>query len=151
MMRHRTPVRPNFRHQQEGHEKGERRANLYGGGVNTDFPPRFGFIRTGTRITSIKLLVVKSGQHGHFEVEKGGYLGCVYKNTVVSAVAHEVGVADMVFDETSTQDNHARLFSIDCPVVDGPDILGRVKRGVYGHPKSSQVPWTMSTTRPSFW
>jgi len=80
-------------------------------GVNLDvtrpvsnLAPRDGFVGTSARVAAIKLV---SG---------------VDKDRKVGTVAHQVGVADVVFDQTSSEDDHSTLLGLDGETVELSDV-----------------------------
>mmetsp|Transcript_9402 Transcript_9402/g.24335 ORF Transcript_9402/g.24335 Transcript_9402/m.24335 type:complete len:310 (+) Transcript_9402:40-969(+) len=84
-----------------------------------DLAPRHSLIGLCTRIGTVKLLAR------------------VHKDGIVSAIAHQIRIANMVFDEPTTENDHARASRVHCRVVyradvrrnveDQPGVLERLK------------------------
>lgn len=88
--------------------KGSFSVDLHGMSINADLSPGNGLLRSSTSVTSIELL---SSIDVHGEV---------------GAVAHEVGIADMVLHHSSSDDNLTGLGSVLGNAVDGDDVLDQI-------------------------
>ena len=73
-----------------------------------NFAPTDGFIRPGPAIAAIVLT------------------GRVEEDTEVCSVPHQVCIADVMFDETTTNDYHACVDTVHCQLVDDTEITKNI-------------------------
>jgi hypothetical protein len=80
------------------------RVDLDRRGINSDFAPRFGFVRTSSAVTAVEFL---SGRD---------------VNTEVTPIPHQIGVHNVVLDHPPSENNDPRFSRSDCFVVDFADV-----------------------------
>ena len=92
-----------LRHE-EREDEADLGVDLDGRGVLPDLAPGDGLVRPRAGVRAVELT------------------GSVHENTEVGAVAHEVGVTDVVLDEAAAEDDHAGVDAPHGQLVDQPQV-----------------------------
>lgn len=80
-------------------------ADLYWFGIDADLAPTNGLFGRRAGITTIKLLA------------------CVDVDRKVGTISHQIGIACVMLDKTTSQNDHAAGIALNCEVIDASDIF----------------------------